>query len=136
MANTNLKDSVYEAIDVIVQKRIEDSHLDKTVVCNIVAYINAAKHKYKVSYMGGEMIAYTKDKEIYPIGTEVYVIIPQGDFSNKKWIIGSTENNLNETYYIKANNLLTTLADDATNNEIITKINNIIDRINSITYLE
>ncbi len=136
MASISWKDNLYEAFDVIVEKRIEDAHVDKTVVCNIAAYLNAAKHKYKVSYMGGEMIAYTKDKEIYPIGTEVYVLIPQGDFSNKKWIIGSTASDLSEKYYIKADNLLGQLAENATNDEIIEKINNIIDRVNSITYLD
>jgi len=90
MANTNIKDSIYEAIDVIVGKRIEDLHLDKTIKCNIIACLDSATKKYKISYAGGETIAYAQSESVYFPNTEVYVTIPQGNFSNKKWIIGRT----------------------------------------------
>ena len=88
MANTNIKNSVYEAIDVIVGKRIEDLHLDKTIKCNIIKCVDSAARRYKVSYLGGEIIAYANDDTAYFSDMEVYVNVPQGDFSNKKWIIG------------------------------------------------
>ena len=128
MTNTKIKNSVYEAIDVIVEKRIEDLCLDKTVKCNIIACLNSREGKYKVSYAGGEMIAYAKDGKTYLPNVEIYVTIPQGNFSNKKWIIDGIDFTQSES-----NNLIEKFSDEeATLDTIKQKINEIIDKLNSI----
>ena len=90
MTTTKIKDSVYKAIDVIVEKRIEDLRLDKTIKANIIRCLDADSRKYKVSYGGGEIIAFAQSEESYLPNVEVYILIPEGNFNNKKWIVGRT----------------------------------------------
>lgn len=128
MTNTKLKDSLYETIDVIVEKRIEDLHLDKTIICNIITCLNDNEGKYKVSYAGGEMIAYAKNGETYNSNIEVYVTIPQGNFSNRKWIVGTVypiETKKNYFSITKFNDA------EAALDPIKQKINEIIDIISN-----
>ena len=87
MAN-NLQDSLLKAVDVIVNKRIEDIALDKTIVASIEKCVDAAKGVYRVQYQGGSITVYARDGASYTPKTSVYVSIPQNDFSQKKWIIG------------------------------------------------
>lgn len=97
MATTKIKDSVYKAIDVIVEKRIEDLRLDKTIKANIIRCLDADQRKYKIGYAGGETVAYAQLEETYFPNTEVYVLVPEGNFNNKKQIVGRTSTLNSET---------------------------------------
>ena len=89
MAN-NLQDSLLKAVDVIVNKRIEDIALDKTIVASIERCVDASKGIYRVQYQGGSILAYAREGASYTPKTSVYVSVPQNDFSQKKWIVGRT----------------------------------------------
>ena len=98
MAN-ELQNSLLTAIDTVIEQRIEDLELDKTVVASIEQIVNANESKYRVQYKGGSMIAYSQSDEVYAPNTSVYVSIPQNDFSKKKWIIGKVTNTNREQGY-------------------------------------
>lgn len=83
-----IKDSVYKAIDVIVGKRIEDLHLDKTIEATVVKCLSINNGKYRLKYGSGVFDAYSYSDEIYMPNTSVYVLIPENDFNKKKTIIG------------------------------------------------
>ena len=83
-----IKDSVYKAIDVIVGKRIEDLHLDKTIEATVEQCLNLTTGKYRLRYGSGLFDAYAGANDIYMPNTAVYVLIPENDFSRKKTIIG------------------------------------------------
>ena len=95
-----IKDSVYKAIDVIVGKRIEDLHLDKTIEAIVEDCIDITSHKYRLRYGSGVFDAYAMNDDIYMPDTAVYVLIPENDFNKKKTIIGrantGTQTNINE----------------------------------------
>ena len=85
---TTIKDSVYKAIDVIVGKRIEDLHLDKTIEATVEQCLDLASGKYRLRYGSGLFDAYAGSDDIYMPNTAVYVLVPENDFNRKKTIIG------------------------------------------------
>lgn len=90
-AQQNYQRSVLEAIDTVVQRRIDGLKLDKTVVGIIDKNIGslAGYPLYQVKYEGGVFTATARDSsESYARNTAVYVMIPQSDFSKEKFIIG------------------------------------------------
>lgn len=84
--------SILDAIDYLVNNRVQNLDRDKTIVAGIVACSNALKQEYKVSYNGGTIVAYAQDGANYERNQSVYVLVPQGDFSARKTIIGKATN--------------------------------------------
>jgi hypothetical protein len=98
MANSNKVDSntIFKALDVIINKRIEDLDLDKTVVATIEKPLYPARDgSHRVKYNTGVFTAYAPVGTVYAPNTTVYVLIPQGDFSKKKNILGTAS-----SYYV------------------------------------
>lgn len=87
----NIQESILQAVDTLVQNRINGIEADKTVIATIVACSNAFTREYKVSYNGGTMPAYAQEGATYSNNASVYVLVPQGDFTQKKTIIGKTQ---------------------------------------------
>lgn len=101
---TTIKDSVYKAIDVIVGKRIEDLHLDKTIEATVIKSVNLLDKKYELKYGSGVFYAYARQNEIYTPNSTVYVLVPENNFNKTKWIIGKantgSQTNINESQSI------------------------------------
>lgn len=90
-AMQNYQQSVLDAIDTVVQRRINGLKLDKTVVAIIDKNVGSLNGYplYQVKYEGGTFVATARDSsESYMRNTAVYVMIPQSDFSKEKFIIG------------------------------------------------
>lgn len=87
----NIQESILQAVDTLVQDRINGIEADKTVIATIVACSNAFTREYKVSYNGGQTVAYAQEGVTYSANTSVYMLVPQGDFTQKKTIIGKTQ---------------------------------------------
>lgn len=87
----NIQESILQAVDTLVQNRINGIEADKTVIATIVACSNAFTREYKVSYNGGQTVAYAQEGVTYSANTSVYMLVPQGDFTQKKTIIGKTQ---------------------------------------------
>lgn len=84
----NLQDVVLEAVDTIVSNRIEQIATDKTVTVTVAGCTNSLTGEYLVSYNGGKLKAYAQEGNTYTQGQSVYVLIPEGDFTKKKNIVG------------------------------------------------
>jgi len=90
-AQQNYQRSVLEAIDTVVQRRINGLKLDKTITAIIDKNIgmSGGYPLYQVKYEGGTFVATARDSsETYARNTAVYVTVPQSDFSKEKFIIG------------------------------------------------
>ena len=90
-AMQSYQQSVLDAIDTVVQRRINGLKLDKTVVAIIDKNVGSLNGYplYQVKYEGGTFVATARDSsESYMRNTAVYVMIPQSDFSKEKFIIG------------------------------------------------
>lgn len=93
MANqSELEKSLLEAIGYLVDNRVQNVDRDKTITATIVSCDNALEGKYKIQYNDGILTAYAQDGASYNTNQTVYVLIPLGDFSKKKTIIGKASN--------------------------------------------
>lgn len=90
MAN-QLQEAVLAAIDTLVNNRIDKIQADKTVLATIVQCTNALTNEYKVSYNGGYMTAIAQDGASYIQNATVYVLVPQGDFTQTKYIVSKAQ---------------------------------------------
>lgn len=85
----NIQNSINEAIDIIINKRIDSLKLDKTVIGIIDSLVSPLEQIYKVQYDGGFFYARALQKDaVFSKGMSVYIQIPQNDFSKEKIIVG------------------------------------------------
>lgn len=90
MANNNHPDyleSLFQGIDIILEKRLDAVSFDTTIICTIVDDSNRKNGEYKVTDGSVTYKAYS-DLDNYVAGQQVRVSVPMGDFSQKKFIIG------------------------------------------------
>ena len=87
MAN-EYQEALLAAMEVVAGNTIDHLATDKTVTATIVASTNALTGEYRVSYNGGEMYAYANEGASYSENSTVYVLVPEGDFTKKKIIVG------------------------------------------------
>ena len=81
-------DNLFQALDIIMDKRLSTIHYDTTEICEIVDASNAKNGKYYVTPNGGETKYAAYSEEEYTVGETVRVSIPNGDYSQKKFIEG------------------------------------------------
>ena len=88
----NYSEQVLQAVDMVVQQRLNDISFDKTILCKIVDDKQKDNGQYTVEYENTKMTAYaTEGSQEYKIGRQVYVLVPQGDFNLNKVILGETK---------------------------------------------
>ena len=86
----NISESLLEAMDIVIDNKINQLKYDKTIKAEIVKLINATTGEYKVRYTGGTFPAYANDlSKNYQPGQNVFIKVPEGDFSNRKTIEGT-----------------------------------------------
>lgn len=96
-------ESLLQSMNIIAEKSLHEVSFDKTIVCTIVDNSNAEKQSYYTVTDGSVRFdAYDiQGNKIYKVNEQVYVKIPNGDFTDKKIIDGyyiSDKNNLPVTY--------------------------------------
>ena len=84
-----IRESLLQAIDIIASKRAEENNAyDKTIICKVTDNSQAlTKGYYTVSNDTISFNAYS-DNTSYKIGAYVRVSIPNGDYSQQKYIAG------------------------------------------------
>lgn len=92
-----IQQSIYEAIDVVVNKKNSQLQFDRTIDCVIEEVKNLTTGEYKVRYLDEAFSAYATDGANYKVGKIVQVLIPQNDMSQRKTILGEKKNNSEET---------------------------------------
>lgn len=75
-----------QAIDTIVQQRMAQIKFDETIICTIIDTKRRAQGIYSVQYGAVTFDAYS-DKTDYEEYSQVYVLVPKGDYTQKKIII-------------------------------------------------
>lgn len=99
MANNyqELVEELFQAIDVISTEKLKSLEFNKTIRCCVTDDTNSDKGEYIVSDGSTEFKAYS-DVTSYSEGTYVYVLIPNGDYTSPKQIIGKYINGNTEYY--------------------------------------
>lgn len=88
MATSDLQGSLLQAIDYLVNNRIDKINRDTTITCTIKKCNNSLTQEYQVNYNGGFLNAYAQEGVSYSENQEVFVLVPEGDFTKRKLIIG------------------------------------------------
>ena len=74
----NIAQNICEAIDIIVNRAIEQATFAKTIVAQVLECVDAAAGLYKVKYQESIYQATCDNLELqYKKGTDVYVLIPK-----------------------------------------------------------
>ena len=91
----SLQESILKAVNTIVEQRTNELKVDKTITAIVEKNMGVfgGKTLYKLMYEGGFFEAVVLNaEETYLPNTSVYVLVPQGDFSKEKVIIGRANN--------------------------------------------
>lgn len=87
-----LQEAVFKAIDTITDKKIGELKFDQTIECIIENTKDAEKGRYEARYQDLIITIFSSSNTVkYKVGENVYVLVPKGDMSNKKTIIGKVE---------------------------------------------
>lgn len=77
---------ICQAIDTIVQQRLQSLNFNKTITCIIIDNSQKSKGRYRVQYGSMTFYAYSENLN-YENNTAVQVLIPNGDFNAQKLIL-------------------------------------------------
>lgn len=77
---------ICQAIDTIVQKRLESLSFNRTILCTIIDNNQRQKGKYRVQYGSMTFYAYSENNE-YNNNENVWVLIPNNDYTAQKLIL-------------------------------------------------
>ena len=92
---------ICQAVDTIVEKRIEGLNFDKTIVCTVVDDSKAGSGIYTVD-MGSRTFEASSSLTDLKKNNSVYVTIPGNDFNQPKIIVGkATSEELNNLEYVR-----------------------------------
>lgn len=96
---SDLQQNLFEAVESITSRQIDSTPIDLTITAEVALIRNIEVGEYKVTYKGDTFSAYSLDPmTVYKQGEEVYVLVPKGDFSSKKVILGKAAYNDSVSY--------------------------------------
>lgn len=85
---TELQDSLMKAIDYLINNRVQKIDKDQTITATIKTCVNSLTGQYQVTYNNGFIYAYAQAGANYYENQEVFVLVPEGDFTKRKLILG------------------------------------------------
>ena len=80
-----ISENLFNAIDIIIQERLKNLRFDRTIVCTVIE--KSKENWYRVSYQG-LMFEAQSDISTLKKNDQVYVLIPENDETNRRFIIG------------------------------------------------
>jgi hypothetical protein len=83
-----ISNSLLDAINTISTNAVKASNATLTIECTITEVEDAGLQIYKVNYKDNIFNA-TSSSGSYNVGDIVYVLVPEGDFSKPKMILGA-----------------------------------------------
>lgn len=106
MSSKNYSDKILDSIEITIQSALNKLNYDVTVQAIIEQIVNLDVGEYKVKYNGNIFSAFANDLSYtYDVGDNIYLKIPEGNFSNKKFIENKVNNkSLSENDYTSLEN--------------------------------
>lgn len=91
MRNVNIQQSICEAIETIIQRRLSDAQFNKTFVGTVEKVQDESLGTYSIREKDRRIVARSSSPDIkYELNTDVYIINPN-NMSNTFFIIGAVE---------------------------------------------
>lgn len=97
--NYSYSDEFFQAIDTILKERLNQVKYDKTSVCTIVSQDENDKTKYWVTDGSLRFEAFSNSVQQYATKSQVYVLIPEGKYENRKIILGKYTSDKEDSAY-------------------------------------
>lgn len=91
-----VQDPIIRAVDFLINNRLQKIDRDKTIVAKVLYASDTMTSQYKLDYNNGYIYAYGQNNTTYEDGKDVYVLVPEGNFSKKKIILGYADNITND----------------------------------------
>ena len=88
-----MQESLIDAINILYKGAVAKENISKTLECVISDASERDKGIYKVDYMKNIFEVSCPLSTVYDVGDAVFVLVPDGDFSKTKIIVGSAEGN-------------------------------------------
>lgn len=88
-----IAENIFNAIDVIVDKKLREAKYDSTIIAKIIKVQDSALGRYEVQYQDAKFIALSVGGGAYQVNDNVYVLVPTNDLSRDKYILGLSNNN-------------------------------------------
>lgn len=86
---SKMVDELFDSIAVIAETIYDKSPKDITIEGTIIKVVDVTIGKYQISYQDTTFYAYSLDVAItYALNDKVYILVPQGNYSNRKLIQG------------------------------------------------
>ena len=105
-----INQSILKTIDLVVKDNLNKIHFDQSIKGIIDSVVNINTGEYKIKYEDGIFSAFSENTSIiYKEGDQVWIKIPEGDYSNKKLIeskissLDSSDNDSNNRNNISIN---------------------------------
>ena len=87
----SLQENILDAVKMLADNSVNHSNATLTIECRIVEILDAGINLYKVNYRNNDFEAYASNALDFEVDDIVFVLIPDGDFSKTKTIIGAVE---------------------------------------------
>ena len=87
MSNNNITEQLFRAIEIINEQQLSNIAFDTTLICTVVDNSDAHNGRYTVTDGSVRFDAYT-EVTTYRVDDSVRVLVPKGDFKEKKFIQG------------------------------------------------
>lgn len=85
-----MQKSILESISLVANSSVKNAGTTLTIEAKVLSVEDSGIGAYKIEYMGNKFQAYSNNQSIqYSVDDKVYVIIPDGDFTKTKVIIGA-----------------------------------------------
>ena len=84
-----LQDSLLQAIQTLTDSSVAHSKATMTVKAEITEVVSISQGIYKARYLNDSLTVYAMQGLEYSVGNIVYILIPDGNFSNKKLILSN-----------------------------------------------
>ena len=118
---STLSEKLLESMELISNAAIEKTSKDLTVECSIESIVDSKNGIYNVKYLSNTLSVTASNPNLkYSVDDKVYILIPEGNMNNPKFIIGLVssqkgESHVDEDYqtdYIQiTDNLFTSLSE-------------------------
>lgn len=86
--DVNIPEQIFQAIDIIIKKRLEQLPYDQTIEGQVVSNERAFFGEYMIKAKSGLIFKAYSENTKYKLYERVYITVPQGDYSKQKIISG------------------------------------------------
>lgn len=100
-----IQETLCQAITQIVKSELKAINCDTTLKCTVINDTGYNYNYYVVSCGGSQYVAYGREDSRYYVGDVVYVVVPNGNYNEQKFIIGKGYDN-SEPYFNPLKNFI------------------------------